>query len=253
MGETFTREGLEEAYERYNRRSFVHPDPLEFLFRYESGPDRELAGLIAACLAYGRVAQILKSIASILDATGPLSSYLATASRRELAGRFRHFKHRFTTGTEVAALLVGARAALEEHGSIEACFGSGLRPEDPDLVPAIGRFVAKLEAPSGGGCGSLLPTPGKGSACKRLNLYLRWMVRKDRVDPGGWDRALLPRLIVPLDVHMHRVATQHGLTKRRNADMRAALEITAGFAAFCPEDPVKYDFALTRPGIRGTA
>ena len=98
---------------------------------------------------------------------------------------------------------------------------------------------------------NLIPNPTKGSACKRLNLMARWMVRKDEVDPGGWDQIDTSMLIVPLDVHMHRIAIEHGLTRRKNADMRTALEVTDAFAGYSPKDPVRYDFALTRPPIGG--
>ncbi len=95
----------------------------------------------------------------------------------------------------------------------------------------------------------LLPSPGKGSACKRLNLFLRWMVRSDDVDPGGWSGVDAGKLIVPLDTHMHRMGLEVGLTRRKQADMQAALEVTRAFRTIAPEDPVRYDFALTRLGI----
>ncbi|MCD6487215.1 MAG: TIGR02757 family protein, partial [Syntrophobacterales bacterium] len=97
---------------------------------------------------------------------------------------------------------------------------------------------------------SLLPSPAKGSACKRLNLFLRWMVRHDDVDPGGWDDISSSKLIIPLDTHMHRICLALGITKRKQADMKTALEITRSFQVMAPHDPVRYDFALTRLGIR---
>ncbi|MBW2226086.1 MAG: DUF2400 family protein, partial [Deltaproteobacteria bacterium] len=98
--------------------------------------------------------------------------------------------------------------------------------------------------------GHLVALPEKGSACKRMNLFLRWMVRKDRVDPGGWADVPLSKLIVPLDTHMHKISLQLGFTSKKQANMHAALEITDGFKNFVPDDPVKYDFSLTRFGIR---
>ncbi len=247
----FTRASLEEAYEKYNHRKFVHPDPLEFLFEYDTPADREIVGLVASGLAYGRVAQILKSVRGALGRMENPLEYVSNTSRREMGRDFRSFKHRFTTGKQLSALLAGARDVLEEHGSLGACFESHVKEDDATILPALDTFVSRLSRPSRGGPKSLLPTPSKGSACKRLNLYLRWMIRRDRVDPGGWNSTLTPLLIVPLDTHMHRVSLAHGLTSRKAADMRTAIEITSGFARFCPEDPVKYDFALTRPGIRG--
>jgi len=101
--------------------------------------------------------------------------------------------------------------------------------------------------------GHLLPLPRLGSACKRLNLFLRWMIRKDDVDPGGWENIPLSKLIIPLDTHMHKIGILTGLTSRKQANMRTAFEITDGFKKLVPEDPVKYDFSLTRIGIRGDA
>jgi uncharacterized protein (TIGR02757 family) len=110
--------------------------------------------------------------------------------------------------------------------------------------------VLVCEISSVGDCGRLLADPRDKSACKRLNLYLRWMVRRDDVDPGGWEGVRPAQLVVPLDVHMHRIGRALGLTQRQQADCRTALEVTEAFRKISPEDPVKYDFALTRLGIR---
>lgn len=247
---TSHKAGLEKLYSCYNRRDFVHPDPLEFLYRYPDPLDREIAGLIASSLAYGRVSHILKSVSLVLDGMRSPSSFLKSASRKELRRAYRDFKHRFTTCGELSDMLWGIKRAIERHGSLQACFMAGFHPGDDTMLPALVAFVEELNA--GGACGSnsLLPSPRKGSACKRLNLYLRWMVRRDDVDPGGWEGVPASRLIVPLDTHMYRFCRALGFTRRKQADMRAALEITEAFKAIAPEDPVRYDFAITRLGIR---
>jgi uncharacterized protein (TIGR02757 family) len=246
------KKGLDTLYRRYNRRSYVHPDPLEFLYRHESRDDQEIVGLIAATLAYGRVAQILASIARVLEAMreGP-RAFIENTRETELRKRFRDFKHRFTTGDEVATLLFALRRALAEHGSLEGLFASGLDDGEETILPALGAFVGRLRAYAGGpdACPSLLASPADGSACKRLNLFLRWMVRRDAVDPGPWRKASAAQLVVPLDTHMFRIAGQLGLTARRQADLKTAVEVTRAFARICPGDPVRYDFALTRIGI----
>lgn len=243
---------FDELYLRLNQREFVHPDPLEFLYRYEALCDREVAGLVASSLAYGRVAQILRSVACVLGPLGPRPcAFLLKASRPSLSTLFAEFRHRFTTGEELVALLWGARRAIERFGSLEACFSNGLLAEDETVLPALSVFVQALRKEERSLiCNSLLPSPDKGSACKRLNLFLRWMVRKDTVDPGGWDQVAASKLIVPLDTHMHGISLAFGLTRRRQTNMRTALEITAGFRSIAPNDPVRYDFALTRLGIR---
>ncbi|MCJ7774009.1 MAG: DUF2400 domain-containing protein, partial [Desulfobacterales bacterium] len=98
--------------------------------------------------------------------------------------------------------------------------------------------------------GHLVAHPQKGSACKRMNLFLRWMVRQDAVDPGGWDDVSPSKLVIPLDTHMYRIGLRLGFTTRKQMDMHTAIEITKGFQKVIPDDPVKYDFSLTRFGIR---
>jgi len=244
------RDYLEELYAAYNRREFVHPDPLEFLYRYDDLCDREIAGLVASSLAYGRVAQILKSVSIVLDRMASPSEFLKRASLESLRSMFADFKHRFTTGRELSSMLYGAKLAAGRYGSLHRCFAARLKEDDHSILPALSAFAGDLNGFSDCGCGSFLPSPAGGSACKRLLLFLRWMVRRDDVDPGGWDSVPASKLIVPLDTHLHRICLRLGLTKRKQADMRTALEITEAFKAIAPRDPIRYDFALTRLGIR---
>jgi uncharacterized protein (TIGR02757 family) len=247
-----SRSRLEGLYHRYNRRCFVDPDPLSFLYRYPDPADREIVALVAASLAYGQVKSILKSVARVLEILGPSPSRTLRVERPAvLRKRLAGFRHRFATGDHLAGLLTAVRSLLSEHGSLQRCFLSGLHPAEPTLLPAMTRFADGLIAASPDDPGHLIARPGRGSACKRLNLMLRWLVREDAVDPGGWHGVPSSKLIVPLDVHMHRMARELGLTARKSANMTTALEITAGFSRLCPEDPVRYDFTLTRPGIRG--
>ncbi|MCP4603674.1 MAG: TIGR02757 family protein [Proteobacteria bacterium] len=240
---------LEQMYAEYNRKKFVHPDPLEFLYEYEDLADREIVGLIASSLAYGRVRQILKSVNSILSAIDSPLDCVKTSSKKDLERMFKGFKHRFSTGSEIASLLYGTGRVIEHYGSLGECFAMGLSDEDATVLPALTAFADAISEASKDNCKSLIPRPSRGSACKKLNLFLRWMVRKDDVDPGGWDDIPASKLIVPVDTHMHKIGLTYGLTKRKNADMRTALEITEAFAEYAPKDPVKYDFALTRIGI----
>jgi uncharacterized protein (TIGR02757 family) len=245
-----TRIELDELYARYNRREWVHPDPLVFLYEYEDLNDREIVGIIASSLAYGRVAQIHKSISSVLAPMGRSPSlFLRESSLGSLQRVFQSFKHRFTDGNELAALLFNTRRMVEEYGSLQRCFAEGLHHDDATILPALASFVGKLSSKSKPPGSMLLPSPEKGSACKRLHLFLRWMVRRDEVDPGGWDLIKESKLIVPLDTHMHRIGLMLGLTGRSQADQRTAIEITESFRRIIPEDPVRYDFALTRSGI----
>ncbi|MBW1775404.1 MAG: TIGR02757 family protein [Deltaproteobacteria bacterium] len=246
-----SKERLEAFYRSCNCREYVHPDPLEFLYPYSDPGDRELVGLIASSLAYGRVAQILKSVSTVLEPMGPSPcAFLRRSTPDALKSLYRTFKHRFSTGEELVALLLGTRDALDEYGSLEECFLAGLGRQDDTIFQALCAFVKALGVSDNGSPNSLLPLPERGSACKRLNLYLRWMARQDDVDPGGWNRIPLSKLIIPLDTHMHKISVAMGFTKRRQADMRTAIEVTRAFQKISPEDPVRYDFVLTRLGIR---
>jgi len=249
---TALKTGLETLYRRYNRRAYVHPDPLELVYRFDSPADQEIAALVSACLAYGRVAQILGSAGRVLAVMdGGPGAFLGRATDRELRRAFRSFRHRFTPGAEVAGLLGGIRRATAECGSLEALFAAGMEESDETVLPGLARFVGRLRKLSGGSdaCASLLSSPDDGSACKRLNLFLRWMVRRDAVDPGPWTTVPRAKLVVPLDTHLFRMARQLRLTARRQADLKTAVEITRAFARLSPRDPVRYDFALTRLGI----
>ena len=245
------RERLDELYALYNHREFVSPDPLELLYDYRDLQDREIVGLIASSLAYGRVTQIVSGVSSILERMKPSPlSFLLNSSRKSLLSIFADFRYRFTSGEELGHMLWAARSVIRQYGSLYACFIAHLN-EGENVLLTLSAFVRELNAflPRGPKR-TLLPSPDEGSACKRLNLFLRWMVRRDEVDPGGWSMVPLSKLIVPLDTHMHRICVLLRLTQRKQADMRTALDITQAFRRIVPEDPVRYDFALTRLGIR---
>jgi len=246
----FEKRTLEKLYRTYNRRKYIHPDPLEFIYNYEYDADREVVGLIASSLAYGRVSQILKSVSSVLSVLGPSPArYVRITSARSLSTSLSDFKHRFTTGKNMSDLLIGVKSILNDYGSLKSCFISCYDESQQNYIESITGFSEVLTKDMSYSC-FLAPSPCNGSACKRMNLFLRWMVRSDEVDPGCWRELPKSKLIVPLDVHMYNVAFDLGLTSRKQADMTTALEITQAMKSINPNDPVKYDFALTRFGIR---
>jgi uncharacterized protein (TIGR02757 family) len=241
---------LDELYDQYNRAEYIHPDPLEFLLAYPSIEDREIVGLVASALAYGHVSQILRSVAKVLDVMGS-SPYTFTmnSTRSSLRKTFKNFVHRFATGDHVSDLLLGAKMVIQQHGSVNQCFSQALSGENTNILSAMGFFVEEMLSWENNP-GHLVARPEKGSACKRMNLFLRWMIRKDRVDPGGWTDIPPSKLIIPLDIHMLRISQRLCFTEKKQANLNTALEITEKFREICPEDPVKYDFTLTRFGIR---
>lgn len=237
---------FDELYALYNHRVYVHPDPLEVVYRYVENADRELVALIAAGLAYGRVGQILRNLDAVLNALGPnpREAILATPSA-EWARQLARFQHRWTTGAEVAALFGGMREVLQRHGSLERCFATHNDPKQGNTLRGLRGLVTEL-----GGPNSLLSDPAKPSACKRLHLFLRWMARRDDVDPGCWTAVQPAHLIVPLDTHLHRITRAFRFTRRKQAGLPAARDVTRVFAKMNPADPLRYDFVLTRFGIR---
>ncbi|MDD5203974.1 MAG: TIGR02757 family protein [Desulfobacterales bacterium] len=250
-GKETLKKRLDSLYRKYHRRDLVHPDPLVFLYNYEDLKDREVVALIASSLAYGRVAQIMKSVAAVLDEMGRSPFlFIMNSSLGQLRRTFKGFRHRFTTGAELLHMLWAARAAIEQYGSLQECFCAGLGEKDETVLSALSGFVSCLSMGNGDCRKGFLPSPDDGSACKRWHLFLRWMVRKDDIDPGGWYRVDRSKLIIPLDTHMHRIAIGLSLTERKQPDQRTALEITRAFTEISPEDPVRYDFVLTRFGIR---
>jgi uncharacterized protein (TIGR02757 family) len=245
------KKALERLYERYDRREYVDPDPLVFLYDYPDVRDREIAGLISSSLAFGGVRQIMASVGKALSPMGSSPrEFIMNTSEAKMSGIYDGFRHRWATGADLVRMLSGMAGMIEGHGSLEAGFTAGMTGGDEDVIPAMTRFASEIVCVGSGEGACLIPDPCRKSACKRLNLFLRWMVRSDNVDPGGWKGVPGSKLIIPLDTHMFRFASLMGFTARKQANLAAAREITAQFARISPGDPVKFDFALTRLGIR---
>jgi uncharacterized protein (TIGR02757 family) len=251
---------LEDIYSACNVGSRLKRDPLAVVKRYAALADRELAALVCSTLAFGSVDLIVRACESALAPLGASpAAALDLMGDRELALSWSTYRYRFCAPEDMVALMRGIKRARGEYGSLEALFLKG-DPGGPDVVDALGEFVRSMKAlgaegrrPRGAAGGireNLLPDPGRGSACKRLFLFLRWLVRADSVDPGGWTRVDKSRLVVPLDLHMTRVCYGRlGFIASEKANLRNALAATEAFRLYSPDDPVKYDFALTRPGI----
>ncbi|HEV8610018.1 MAG TPA: TIGR02757 family protein [Thermoanaerobaculia bacterium] len=241
-------------------------DPIRFAASFERPEDREVAAWIASAFAYGRVDTILATVGRLLAALEPspaetldrISDYRRFA-REELAG----FRHRFHSAQDAAALLYAIARARAEAGSVRAFFEREYRPDERDVGGMLSRAVDRIvrfDWRPATGCRALpadspvrffFPSPSSGSACKRWNLYLRWMVRKDAMDFGLWGAIPTSRLVIPTDTHVHCVARRLGLTRRKAADWKTAREITDRLARLDPEDPVRYDYALCELGTIG--
>jgi uncharacterized protein (TIGR02757 family) len=249
----------------YANRSTDHlaNDPLSFCRRYRSAGDREVAGLVASCFAYGNVKIILRNLDAVFAVMGPSPrAFVAEFDPERGLAQFARFKHRFNDGRDLCALLLAARTMLEEADSIGAFFLGSYDRDAVDITPSLTAFSAAILAmdyspvfggpdiPADSYFSFLFPSPASGSACKRLCMYLRWMVRPDDgIDLGLWPEISPSRLVIPVDAHIRRISRYLGLTGRKQADWRMAREITAALRELDPDDPVKYDFSLCHLGI----
>lgn len=247
----YRKQLIEELYEKYNDKKYVRPDPLEYVLLC-SPSQRETAGLISASFAYGRVWSILKILDVIFKQMDfKPKDYLLNSSRQEIEKAFANIKYRFSSGEEIIRFFIGIKKVLLEYGSLRDCFCSYVDKNDKNYVGAALKFAAKIKNAGQIEKTALLPLENSSSPCKRLMLFLRWMIRKDNVDPGVWETLDKSKLIIPLDTHMLSVGKLLQLTPYTAASLKTAMSITDTLAEFCHEDPVKYDFALTRSGIRG--
>jgi uncharacterized protein (TIGR02757 family) len=253
-----TKKEIESIYRQYHHPRYLGLDPLVCVRRFDNDADREVVGLFASALAYGRVEMIVRNINGLIDGAlgGDPVGFVKSAPYREKRRLLANFKHRFNDGDDIAALLEAANVLIRRYGSLEGCFVDCLARSGGQFKEALALFTDELKGapaevqPARGAAlrpsfEYLFPSPRRGSACKRLALYLRWMVRPDDgIDLGVWKGVPASFLIVPVDTHVKQVAKRYGLTARNGADWKMAEEITAALREFDPDDPVRYDFSL---------
>lgn len=234
-------------------------DPIQLVRRFADPADREVAGFCAAALAFGRVASVLQSISRLYAVMGHSpAAYVRAFNPRRQARDLTPIVHRWTKGEDLAALMIILQRMLQT-GSIEAFFAEGYDPDAPDLSAAIESFSTRaMQTDLRPAYGDRSPRPGVayffsrpscGGACKRLNLFLRWMIRSDAVDFGIWKSVPAAKLVVPLDTHVIRVGRCLRLTRYTSPGWKMAAEITASLRKLDPADPVKYDFSLCHLGM----
>lgn len=233
--------------------STIEPDPLQLVLRFDDPLDQEVAGLIAAAFAYGRAETIVANMGVVLARMKPSPfAYLQTFDPREATKRFAGFAHRFHKTPDLVDFLQILATIIKQHGSIGSLFKTCYDSSDPDISQSLSRFTEAALATGNWQQATLrylLTNPDDGSACKRMNLYLRWMVRRTPPDLGLWTFVDPAKLVMPLDTHVHRIATFLGLSDRKSGDWKAARALTDNLARFDAADPVRYDFALCRLGI----
>jgi len=249
---------LELLYKRYNHQQFIAPDPLQTIYDFPKPQDQEIVGLIASSLAFGNVKQIIQSIAAVLRPMGEHPhQFLRNATRQSLKKVYHGFQYRFVGEDELVSMLSGVATVIRQEGTLAEAFARiHDRNQAPDIIDSLNTWVTALLTFGNSGKNYLLPLPIRGSACKRWHLYLRWMIRQDKVDPGTWQVLLgqgvisPAELMIPLDTHMFRLSRALKMTERHNADQQSVREVTTAFQMISPDDPVRYDFCLTRLGIR---
>lgn len=249
------RDVLEPLYRLYEHSQTA--DPIVTARRYPDPADREVAAWIASAFAYGRVDQILKNVRGLLRLLGPRPA--RTVARRVFTDDdLAFFRHRFHGPRDAADFLFAIGEAIRRDGSVRVFFARRYRPEDgvagmltrasADLLSFRRPSTKRRPRRASAALRFLLSSPADGSACKRWNLYLRWMVRKDGMDFGLWNAIPASALVIPADTHVYRVSRRLGFTRRKSATWKTAAEITARLARLDPADPVRYDFALCQLG-----
>ncbi len=231
-------------------------DPVVFAHAAER-QSTELVAFLASSLAFGNVKAIMASIAELLERLGPRPFDAVIGRPGDIKRVLRGFRHRWAGEEDVAALLIALGRLIRDLGSIEVAFRNADVPSEPNYLVAMAQFADRLATEAGvaarrRGFRFLVSHPSRGGAMKRMNLFLRWMVRPaDGVDLGWWTGFDPARLIVPLDVHVAFHGRVLGMSRRRTADLTMALEVTEALKALDPTDPLRYDFALCHLGIHG--
>jgi uncharacterized protein (TIGR02757 family) len=252
---------LDHLYDAFNYADSAL-DPIQIVRRYSRIDDREIVAFVASGLAFGRVASVMASVEAVCSVLGQAPAAFVRGFDPDRDGApLRPLVHRWTRGRDLVGVIWILHEMIRIHGSLEAAFAGSVDPGAPDVSAALESFSAEARrvdlrpaygrVPKTPGAHYFFSRPSTGSACKRLNLFLRWMVRRDAVDPGGWTRVPARQLVVPLDTHTIRAGRCLRLTRRTSPGWKMATDITSALRAFDPGDPVRYDFALCHLSMMG--
>jgi uncharacterized protein (TIGR02757 family) len=242
---------LEEKYKLYASPAFIENDPIQIPRRYQRPEDIEIAAFMAASLAWGQRSMIIRYVGSLLESMGESPYDFVCHFKQKHHKIFEHYKYRTFCQTDCISFLNALKNIYLNHGGLQKVFNDGFQQHQTILGTLA--FFRNVFVSDGFAYRSVKHVSNvcKGSAAKRLNMFIRWMVRpnKEGVDFGLWPTILPSALMLPLDVHTARVSRLLGLLKRKQNDWKAVEEVTANLRTFDPFDPVKYDFALFGVGV----
>jgi uncharacterized protein (TIGR02757 family) len=249
------KEKLEFHYRAFDK-SQISPDPLQFLHLYKDERDIEVMGFIASVFAYGNVIQIINTLNKFIHLSGNKPyNFILDYSNSNVK---QSIIHRFYTAKDINHLFLLLSKAYREYGSLKTLFLRFYNPDSRNLKEAISgfsnHFISNYKKSNKNGISLgikfMFPLPELGSACKRMNLFLRWMVRKDELDFGLWKEIPANKLVIPVDTHVAKISRSLKLTATKNISWKMAEEITEKLKKIDPVDPVKYDFAICHIGMR---
>jgi len=254
------KQKLDKLYDGYDFQGRIAHDPIELPHQYSRPEDIELSAFIASCFAYGNVKSFKPFVKELLSRMGQSPfDYLSRFDIHKHRNRFQGLKYRFNTNNDVLGLLYVLNRVIKKFSSIEEAFKRHYSNGDESIAAGLAGMIDiflgfDTSAVHGNnedrkGFRQFFPSPLRGSACKRMNMFLRWMIRDRDIDFGIWSGVPKNRLVIPLDVHIARISRCIGLTQRSGQDWKTAVEITESLRKIDPEDPVKYDFALCHQGI----
>lgn len=250
---------LNDIYSKYHNKRFLKNDPLVWVHGFKNDKNIEIAGLIGSSIAYGRVEKIIESLYSVKKITGEdIFSFVMDTSYSKKNSLLNKFIYRFNNGTDFALLFECVKHSINKFGSIGNHFHDEFVKSGENMKKTLCGFSESFKKPylkifkkKKKSFEFLLPSPLQGSTCKRLNMYMRWMIRKkDGIDFGAWENIPSSVLFMPVDTHIAKIARSLKFTQRKSADWKTVEEITDYLKKIDSFDPVKYDFSLCQSGMR---
>ena len=244
-----TKNKLNSLVKKYEVKNFIENDPIQFPHKGITKEEIELYGFIASLFAYGNRKIFIQKLNEIFEkANDDLVGYIKNGDFKLLNG----VEYRFSKDYDIIPIFQILSELYNKSKGLEELFQYGYNVDSTvasALNTVVDYFYARVPKTVQQGFYHMIPNPHNGGAMKRMNMFLRWMVRKSEVDLGIWNCIPTKDLLIPLDVHVARISREMGLLSRKSNDFKAVIELTNQLKRFCPEDPIKYDFAMFAYGI----